>query len=187
MQKELWSNPEYRERRYKQMNDPEYIESLRKSLTGRKHTEEELRKMSEKAKGCNNAMYGKHGEENPNSKRVCQYTREGKFIKSFGCVKDASIETGTNQTGIGACCNGKVKHANNFIWRWDTGSTSDIEIDPNYFQRKSKEKKILCINTGEIYNSVNEAAAKNDVSISSISSVCHGVRDNVKGFKFKFV
>lgn len=51
-------------------------------------------------------------------KPVLQYTKTGEFIKEYSSSHEASRETGVNQGNISACCNGKQKSANNFIWKY---------------------------------------------------------------------
>lgn len=54
------------------------------------------------------------------SKPVCQYTKDGEFVKEFPSVGDAAIAIGKTNGGpdISNCCNGKLKTAYGFIWRY---------------------------------------------------------------------
>ncbi|MCR4633624.1 MAG: hypothetical protein K5648_05810 [Erysipelotrichaceae bacterium] len=54
----------------KLMSSDEYKEKISMKNRGRKHTSEELRKMSIGNMGEKNGMYGRHGKNNPNSKPV---------------------------------------------------------------------------------------------------------------------
>lgn len=47
-------------------------------------------------------------------------------------------------------------------------------------------KKIICLNTGKIYNSLTLAAKDLDLKVTKISAVCRGKRPHTKGYKFKF-
>lgn len=51
------------------------------------------------------------------SKPVCQYTLNEVFIKEYPSRKEASIETGTDVTGICQCIKGKLKTSGGFIWK----------------------------------------------------------------------
>lgn len=66
-----------------------------------------------------NSMRGRFGQNNPLSKRVLCYTRNGDLVKCYGGVHEASRETGINKGDIGACCRGKRKTAGNYIWKYD--------------------------------------------------------------------
>ncbi len=53
---------------------------------------------------------------------------------------------------------------------------------------KFKEgKKVVCIDTGIIYNSTAEASRLLDINQSNISSVCRGIRKHVGNMKFKYL
>ncbi len=66
--------------------------------------------------GERNGMYGKHGEENPNSRAVNQYDINGNFIKTWINVKIASETLKIHH--IAACARGVRKSAGGFIWRY---------------------------------------------------------------------
>lgn len=54
----------------------------------------------------------------PNKRAVDQYTRDGKFIRSFISISQASIKTNTNYKSLSQCCNGEVMSAGGFVWRY---------------------------------------------------------------------
>lgn len=82
------------------------------SWNGRKHTEEELRKMSESLKG----KY--RGKENSHSKKVAQYDLQMNLIRIWDSVRDIERETGINHANISRCCNGKYKTSGQFVWKY---------------------------------------------------------------------
>lgn len=82
------------------------------SWNGRKHTEEELRKMSESLKGKN------RGKENSRSKKVAQYDLQMNLIRIWDSVRDIERETGINHGNISKCCNGKYKMSGQFVWKY---------------------------------------------------------------------
>lgn len=49
--------------------------------------------------------------------QVNQYSLDGKFIATFGSLKEASQLTNTNKVSISLCCSGLNKTGNGFIWR----------------------------------------------------------------------
>lgn len=51
----------------------------------------------------------------------------------------------------------------------------------------SKRKKVLCIDTGVVYNSLVEAGVKTGIPFSSISYVCLGKRNSVHNHVFKYI
>lgn len=48
---------------------------------------------------------------------VKQYSLNGKLIKEYSSIKEASKETGVFFDGIRKCCNGKRNSAGKFIWK----------------------------------------------------------------------
>lgn len=59
-----------------------------------------------------------------------------------------------------------------------------------YWQQRiteAKSKKVMCIDTGVVYDSVKEAARELGLHNSKISNVCHGKRNKTGGLRFKFV
>lgn len=52
------------------------------------------------------------------SKEVAQYDRKGNLLNIFCSTLDAEKETGVYQSNISMCCNGKLKTAGSFIWKY---------------------------------------------------------------------
>lgn len=52
------------------------------------------------------------------SKEVAQYDRKGNLLNIFYSTLDAEKETGVYQSNISMCCNGKLKSAGSFIWKY---------------------------------------------------------------------
>lgn len=48
-------------------------------------------------------------------------------------------------------------------------------------------KKVICVETGQVFRTVSEAAEKMSLSKGSISDVCNGKRKTTGGYRFKFV
>ena len=98
------------------------------SWWGRKHTDEERKKIGKAQKGIRNHNYGKKasvetrnkmseahkGEKHWNHKRVmCIETKEI-YISSV----DAFEKTGIDNSSIGKCCKGMRKRAGGFTWKY---------------------------------------------------------------------
>lgn len=52
------------------------------------------------------------------SKKVIQYTTDGKFVKEFESIREAERETNLNNGHICNCCNGKRKTCGGYIWKY---------------------------------------------------------------------
>ena len=58
------------------------------------------------------------GKESTSSKKVIQYDIEGNFIKTWDCTMDIQRELGIANQHISACCLGKNKTSNGYLWRY---------------------------------------------------------------------
>ena len=53
--------------------------------------------------------------------------------------------------------------------------------------RKDKGKKVLCLETGEIYKSATQASDDNDLHRTSVGKACRGERKTSGGFRWKYI
>jgi hypothetical protein len=67
----------------------------------------------------NHPMFGKLGKDNPNSKKVYQYTKDNKLIKIWNGMSEAARELNIQQPNISSCCNGKLKTYGGYIWKFE--------------------------------------------------------------------
>lgn len=65
------------------------------------------------------------GDESHVAKAVCQFTTSGEFVARYGSCLVASDSTGIERTGIGRCCRGERISFAGYIWRFETGCTSE--------------------------------------------------------------
>lgn len=52
------------------------------------------------------------------NKKVKQYTLDGKYIKTWESIKEASISYNLKGYSISYCCNGKRNHAGGYKWKY---------------------------------------------------------------------
>lgn len=62
---------------------------------------------------------GKFGKDNPNSKPVSQYSKEGKFINTFVSQSEAGKITGIANGIISLACSGKKESAGGYLWKFN--------------------------------------------------------------------
>ena len=82
---------------------------------GKHHSEESKKKISEKMKGkCK-------GKDNPASKPILMYDREGNFIRRFECIADANEYFGKDRycSSIYECLKGRRKTTYGFIFKYE--------------------------------------------------------------------
>lgn len=73
-----------------------------------------------------NNNYGTHNEKIANaqtnnpliSKKVCQYTLDGKFVNEWVSMSEVQRQLGYKQTHICKCCKGKIKQVYNYKWKY---------------------------------------------------------------------
>lgn len=53
------------------------------------------------------------------SKRVVQYTLDGKYVKDYPSTMEAQRQTGFNRAHIGNCAKGRIKSSRGYIWRYE--------------------------------------------------------------------
>ena len=52
------------------------------------------------------------------SKPINQFTLDGKFIRTWECIREVQYQLGYNQSFISKCCRGIYKTAYGFLWRY---------------------------------------------------------------------
>ena len=106
--------------------------------------------------------------------------------KVYDKLKLASEQIGVDASSISSTCMGKQKTAGGYHWAYydeyikdpDKYDKSINSRDNNYL------KKIVCINTEEVFNSITDASNKYNVSGGSISMCCKGTR-NIAGINLE--
>lgn len=99
----------------------------------------------------------------------------------FNSTREAAEKTGVQQSHISQCCNGK----RNFAGRMPNGDYRVWEFlenfDPNKkytFEKRGKfsnrKRKVKCLTTGEIFDTITEAAEKYGLTGSNITAACKG-------------
>ena len=128
-----------------------------------------------------------------NSEEVYQFDLNGNFIKKYDSVITASKETGTCRTKISSCCTGARLTAGGYIWR-----KQNVEIPIEELKQINANTKFKCKDKRAVYRidkisgekikyeSVRDAARKNNIHNSSIYAVCSGKRCTAGGYEWKF-
>lgn len=63
-----------------------------------------------------NNNYGSRTEKT--CKKVCQFTKDGKFVKDWSAKKEIIEQLGVKPEHLYACCNGYRETCGGFVWRY---------------------------------------------------------------------
>lgn len=110
--------------------------------------------------------------------------------ETFASAKEAGEKMGINAGHIGECCRGQIPSAGRdidgspYIWRYN--GEENIDFDFNDFHIFNK---IICIETGEIYESSREASRQTGVGRTTIRSDCKKTssRQNINRLHFAYL
>jgi len=146
------------------------------------------RKIKENDNVTNNEFYTTI--KKTQKKSVNQYSLEGKFIKTFESIRDASLETGISNSNITCVCSDlyESKSAGMYLWKYNNGNFSDIKPFINKCM-KSVAQYTLDGELLKVFKSV--ASAANELNVfkgrSEISRVCNGELSSSYGFMWRYV
>ena len=148
--------------------------------SGMIRSDEYRRKMSESLKGSNHPMYGKHHTEK--SKRKMSESTRGKNHYMYG--KHISEET-KRKLSISHRRENLSEETLNKMRRAHAGKPLNEKTKQKLIE--SHLRKVMCIETGETYNSIKEAAMDVGCYSTNISAACHGRQNTARGYHWKYV
>lgn len=122
------------------------------------------------------SLRNRPSSEHPNSKKVVCLNNN----KIYPNMMTASKDLGISRQSIQAICKKEIKHAQGYILLlYDEYLVTTKEQIDNLFKDINKKKvtrnhKIICVTTGEVFSSINDAV--NKYNAKNISAVCRGIR-----------
>lgn len=177
---------------------PETRAKLRESNAGKKRSPEARAKMSQAKKGRPGRKWteddyikhkGKRPPEIPAARKaVKQFTLSGELIQEHPSRKAAEAATGVRRNAIAACCRGSQETAGGFKWT-DADQLSPADIDrPTHSEvmRIKRGRSVRCVETGETFGSISEAAERMRCQASKISACCNGKRHTAGGYHWSY-
>lgn len=107
--------------------------------------------------------------------------------KIYDSLELAATDVGVSKGAISACCLGKSKTSAGM--QWEYYNPNKIYIKKEILNKDSgkPKKKVLCMETNIIYDSISDADKATGVSFKNISAVCRGKRAKAGGFTWKFI
>ena len=144
---------------------------------GRKLSKEAKEKISKASKERwanpeNHPMYGKHPSEETKRKRketiTGKYTGENSF--NYGRHHSEETKEKLRKARIGTTLSEETKQK---IKQWQKEHPQE------------RAKKVRCIETGVVFNSINEA--QREMKLWSVGDCCRGEKESTHGYHFEFV
>lgn len=94
---------------YNKHHSKESKEKIRIAIKGIEFSEEHKKHISEAKQGAKHHL----------AKKVYQYTKQGKFIREWDYMSQASKELNINKANIAETCYGKRKSAGGYVWKYE--------------------------------------------------------------------
>ena len=153
---------------------------------------------------------GKHNEETKRkiaatllkNKKVVQFDIQGNRLNTFNSTVEAAKYVGRSSSSIGHCCNGDIKTAAGYIWKYETIDSYETKIEPLTGRFKDCQKHIkkevipqirrkivqfdMDGNRLKSFNTCKEAAEYIGTSRSCITHCCLGQHKTAKGYIWKY-
>ncbi len=99
--------------------------------------------------------------------------------KTYISLREASRDTGVNRSSIASCCKGKRESAKGYHFEY-------INKDNNNTRTNGQKRKVICLDTNKIYDSLTEAAKELGVDKNRIWSSCQSDIKTARGLNFNY-
>ena len=121
--------------------------------------------------------------------------------KVFISIAEAGRIMNIDPSSIGKVCRGVNKTAKGYTFKFynETNNTNELTVNelnqsielkdfkPDFTITENNKKRILCIETNEVFNSIGEASRKLKIDRSSIGKVCNNKLRSAGGYTFKYI
>lgn len=144
-----------------------------------------------KLKGLNFTL-SECGAKTHNSKysntKINQYTKEGKYIKTFDSIATCSVETGIQYHYIYAAIKANSLYNKMYYFRIYDDNTDDIEVDNKPRGRSAKSVVQYTKEGVEVkqWDSIREASKALKIAKTHISACCVGKIKSIGGYVWRY-
>ena len=160
--------------------------------SGWHHSEESRLKMSQKLKGRKSPLEGKHHKPDTVNKIREANSRPVFCIETneiYPNAREAADAKGTQYSSISQVCNGHRKLAGGYSWRFATAedqikNTPKVDNDP---KNPSYFKAVQCVETGEVFSSLAEAARSINRGKSTVCAACKNSLKTAGGYHWQYM
>ena len=173
--------------------DPLFREKILESRKAAMSTDEYKKKLSASSK--KNWENAEHREKVSRNTSAALRRNSEKVIQvetgtTYSCIAEASEMTGISHAHISSACAAKRRTAGGFHWMYASDSQSDWDARRKAYIEKSGIKafrKVMCVETGEIFEQPKFAAEKIGVHPSNIAHCCNGRQEKSGGYHWTYV
>lgn len=136
--------------------------------------------------GGDASMRGRFGINNPKSRLIYQFRLDGSLVNGYYGLGDAHRRTGCNSGAIARSLKHGYPLTAGCVWIYADEFTPQrlAELVDNYLGKRWKP--VICVETGEVFRSMSEAAKKHNVYPNSISACCAGRLKTTGGKHWKY-
>lgn len=136
--------------------------------------------------GGNVSGRGRFGMYNPKSRLIYRFNLDGSMVGAYYGMGDAFRKTGLSSTSITRSIKLKNRLAGGSIWMYAEDFTPEylaecIDTCPGH-----KWRRVVCVETGEVFQSMSDAAEKYGTHPSSISACCSGKLKTTAGKQWRY-
>ena len=141
-----------------------------------------------------NAFRGKH--HTPETKKILRqkctpvvrevdkFTFDGKFEERFECLRDAADSVTSDVKGVREACDGNIKYAKGYMWRW----VADPEVPPEdigplvgcHIEKLTTDGEVV-----DRYFLIKDAAASVNAHVNSLRAALDRQPSQCKGFLWR--
>lgn len=121
------------------------------------------------------------------TKKVLQYDLNCNLIAKYESLKEASLKTGIKDGVICACCNGTIKTAGRFLWKYEDSDkkiVAPLKVANRNVKVLQYDLKGNYLNT---YNSIADASRKTKTIENGIYRCCHDKQKKSGNYQWKFI
>lgn len=135
--------------------------------------------------GGNVSMLGVCGKLNPKSRLIYQFTSDGRVVNKYWGAAEASRITGLSDVVIlRALKSDGGYRAGGCMWMYASDFPEKVTDRLSNYQRR-KCTPVLCVETGERFDSFADAARKYGLLYTSISACCAGRQKTTGGYHWE--
>jgi hypothetical protein len=134
------------------------------------------------------SMRGRKGINNPKTKLIYQFCLDGGMVDGYYGTPEAAKKTKISESSIYRNLKDGTPLAGGYVWIY----ASEFDDDPQIVARRidcyigKKHRSVVCVETGERFWSMTDAARKYNTYPNSISACCSGRLKTTGGYHWRY-